>query len=87
MGKIYGSANTTYPVSGVLGGFHQGIFLPEEKVTRLKVEVDWLLSLGRVSCQHIMMVLGHLTAAIPAVMWAQSHLSVAGASSDNYLRL
>lgn len=42
---------------------------------RLKEEVARLVSLERVSCRHIMTVLGHLTATIPTVMWAQSNSS------------
>lgn len=73
-GTFSGHSNLSrvYPFSGVPGGLLQAtLTTPGEKVLHIQEEVLQLQPLDLVSCRHIMSILGHLIAAIIAVMWTQ----------------
>lgn len=52
----------------------QKIFLSKDKGEKLSSEVQRLIVAPTVSLRMIMLVLGLMTSAIPAVVWAQAHI-------------
>lgn len=52
----------------------QKIFLPEDKVTKLISATKQLISTSRTMRRNIMVLLGLMSASIPAVQWSQLHI-------------